>query len=40
MQAKAAIRTAESTVLFAQAFVLLLVFVLILITSRGGVPIG
>ncbi|GAB5348361.1 hypothetical protein TMRO357_01297 [Alteriqipengyuania sp. 357] len=40
MQAKAAIRTAKATVLNAQAFVLLLILVLVLLIQRGGVPIG
>ena len=40
MQAKAAIRTADETVLKAQGLVLLFVLLLVLISERGGVPIG
>jgi len=40
MRAKAAIRTADETVHYAQALVLLLVLVLVLLIQRGGVPIG
>lgn len=40
MQAKAAIRTADETVLYAQGLALLLVLVILLISERGGVPIG
>lgn len=40
MKAQAAIRTADETVLKAQGLVLLLVLVLLLISERGGVPIG
>ena len=40
MQAKAAIRSADKTVLNAQGLVLLLVLVLVLLIERGGVPIG
>ena len=40
MPAKAAIRTADKTVLYAQGLVLLVVLVLVLISERGGVPIG
>ncbi len=40
MRAKAAIRTADETVLKAQGLVLLLAVVLVLLIQRGGVPIG
>ena len=40
MRAKAAILTADETVQFAQALVLFLAVVLVLLIQRGGVPIG
>lgn len=40
MRAKAAIRTAEDTVPFAQGLLLFVLLVLVLLIERGGVPIG